>query len=101
MHAAIGQVTTRRSLNCIRLDDASGAKKLLESWSLLDRSSSPMETVVPRSLGHNAFQRSFKEAEQLCLDVFEKRVLFCLGFLARPQCLRTAVLLVSVAPAVW
>jgi tetratricopeptide (TPR) repeat protein len=46
MHSAIGQATIQQSLNCIQVEDLSAAKRLLEHWSPLGQSPSPMEEVL-------------------------------------------------------
>lgn len=45
-HSTIGLMAFQRCLNCIQVEDLSGAKASLESWTPLDQRPSPMESVV-------------------------------------------------------
>lgn len=46
LHAAIGQTAIQEALNCVQVEDLSGGKAALESWTPLRRQPSPMEETV-------------------------------------------------------
>lgn len=46
LHSARGQIIIQRALNCIQVEDLSGANVLLASWQPLGQKPSPMESIV-------------------------------------------------------